>query len=59
MKRRLDYHTLLQNWMSFFTLTTKASKRIFSSIWMRLQTNTVKRAQADADGRMLSAKRQD
>ena len=37
MKRRLNYRTLLKNWMQFYSLTTETANKMFASIWIRVQ----------------------
>lgn len=38
MRNRLNYRELLKNWMQFYSLTADAAKKMFASIWMRMQT---------------------
>lgn len=37
MDKRLNYRKLLAQWMQFYTLPAELSKKMFASIWMRLQ----------------------
>ena len=39
MNKRLNYRKLLENWMEFYSMTTELSKKMFATIWMRLQND--------------------
>lgn len=37
MRKKLDYRSLLKNWMQFYNMTTDISRQMFTSIWMHVQ----------------------
>ena len=49
MDKRLDYRKLLQNWMQFYHLTAGTAKKMFTSIWTRLQASKEKSDDKGAD----------
>lgn len=38
MAKKLNYRRLIKSWMRFYGLTAERSKRLFASIWMRMQS---------------------
>ncbi|MCH5182907.1 MAG: hypothetical protein J1E00_01905 [Oscillospiraceae bacterium] len=39
MDKRLNYRNLLENWMQYYKLTAEAAKKMFASIWIRVQVS--------------------
>ena len=37
MNDRLDYRELLKNWMQYYSIPAEISKKMFASIWARVQ----------------------
>ena len=37
MEEKLNYRALIKSWMRFYGLTAERSKKLFASIWMRVQ----------------------
>lgn len=39
MEKRLNYRKLLENWMLYYHLPEETAKKMFETIWMRLQSS--------------------
>ena len=42
MKGRLNYRELIKNWMQFYGMTAETAKKMFASIWARMQASKLK-----------------
>ena len=48
MKERLNYRKLMKSWMLLYGMTAEGAKKMFASIWARLQIskqNTVQKGE--------------
>lgn len=49
MDKRLNYRKLLENWMQYYHLPPETAKKMFETIWLRLQASKEKTGDKGAD----------